>query len=64
MLCWLAWYRFFTEEAHGEGFVDPATPEVAIAVVDGRRGAASEARSCSRSVGAPASTASPESRSR
>ena len=36
--CGLAWYRFFTEEEHGEGFVDPATPEVAIAVVDGMRG--------------------------
>ena len=34
----LAWYRFFTEEEHGEGFVDEATPEVAVAVVDGMRG--------------------------
>jgi GNAT superfamily N-acetyltransferase len=34
----LAWYRFFTDEVHGEGFVDPETPEVAVAVVDGRRG--------------------------
>lgn len=34
----LVWYRFFTEERHGEGFVDEATPEVAIAVVDGQRG--------------------------
>jgi ribosomal protein S18 acetylase RimI-like enzyme len=33
----LAWYRFFTEESHGEGFVDPETPELAIAVVDGFR---------------------------
>ena len=31
----LAWYRFFTEAEHGEGFVDEATPEVAVAVVDG-----------------------------
>ena len=34
----LAWYRFFTEAEHGEGFLDEATPEVAIAVVDGQRG--------------------------
>ena len=34
----LAWYRFFTDEEHGEGFVDEATPEVAVAVVDGWRG--------------------------
>lgn len=34
----LAWYRFFTEAEHGEGFVDEATPEVAVAVVDGLRG--------------------------
>jgi GNAT superfamily N-acetyltransferase len=36
--CGLAWYRFFTEEEHGEGFVDAATPEVAVAVVEGMRG--------------------------
>jgi ribosomal protein S18 acetylase RimI-like enzyme len=34
----VVWYRFFTEEEHGEGFVDEETPELAIAVVDGERG--------------------------
>jgi len=32
------WYRFFTEESHGEGWVDAETPELAIAVVPDRRG--------------------------
>jgi GNAT superfamily N-acetyltransferase len=34
----LVWYRFFTAERHGEGYVDEATPELAVAVVDGSRG--------------------------
>ena len=38
VLVGLAWFRFFTDAEHGEGFVDESTPEVAVAVVDGRRG--------------------------
>jgi GNAT superfamily N-acetyltransferase len=32
------WWRYFTDERHGEGYVDADTPELAIAVVDGFRG--------------------------
>jgi GNAT superfamily N-acetyltransferase len=33
-----AWYRLFTDEDAGFGFIDDETPELAIAVVPSRRG--------------------------
>jgi GNAT superfamily N-acetyltransferase len=33
-----ALYRLFTDEEHGEGYIDPATPELGVAVVPEQRG--------------------------
>ena len=32
-----AWYRMYTEETHGHGFVDKEIPELSIAVIASRR---------------------------
>ena len=45
-----AWFRLFTRDEPGFGFVDDQTPEVAIAVVPSRRGSMRSKRSIARSM--------------
>ncbi|HEY5388906.1 MAG TPA: GNAT family N-acetyltransferase [Solirubrobacteraceae bacterium] len=33
-----AWWRFFTDEDHGYGFIEPPIPELSVAVTEGLRG--------------------------
>jgi GNAT superfamily N-acetyltransferase len=40
----VAFCRVFTDGEHGHGYVDPETPEIAIAVAEGHRGAGLGAR--------------------